>query len=385
MGLKYDAALFAVESTVRVDQDLEVFEASAPIEACHVVIRVPRQKFIPQYVAVFRCFSTVLWICVIVTVCVFTLVHIICVKIERESFVLLYPEQELHDQEYRSTLLAIVRYILGIGQPRIVLVESTTGKIVFFIFVFSILILSTLFQSGMVTLLSTRIRYEEIDTLKGIEESDLVVESPDIGLDMEFLGEEPQFDWLKQKLTDSLKIRCENRYCGVESDFAFYHTNESVSDWNDFYDREIYTILETRGYLTRTTSIVSRFNNRVYYDRRTGDMHEFHDVSEYVMSYPLLYFVERKSFFREVFNDVLTRLLEAGVFYRSTIRLHTELKENFAFAEKTGDTGEPRPYSMTDLKIAFICLCVVALFGVIKYYNMLRVGITWKKAEMIEL
>ncbi|XP_072160626.1 uncharacterized protein [Bemisia tabaci] len=30
-------------------------------------------------------------------------------------------------------------------------------------------------------------------------------------------------------------------------------------------------------------------------------------------------------------------------------------------------------------------LNVVALFGVIKYYNMLRVGITWKKAEMIEL
>ncbi|CAH0382943.1 unnamed protein product [Bemisia tabaci] len=358
MGLKYGVDVFALDINHKFHRNFENFDASFSLDSCQVIIRIPRKDFIPEYIAVFNCFSPTLWMYVLVTLIVFTLIHIMFFKVERNKFPPLYREEELPNPQSLSTLLTIVRYVLGIGQCRIVLIKLMTGKIVFVIIVFSTLTLTTLFQSGMVTLLSVRIRYKEMDTLKELEESDLMIEAGDLGTEMKFFGDDPQFNWIKEKLTDGLEFKPNNIASGLSIDIKDSDSNYSY--YNKTYSRSLEMqmdkLLRSRGFLARFSTRLSKFNNHLYYDFRTGLRYEFHDISERMFSYPQLCFIAKNSFYRDVINDALLRILEGGLYEKVLLNSHRVDKENFALAEREGSGEEPRPFSLIDLRIAFMCL-----------------------------
>lgn len=375
VGLKYGADLVGTSPELQARFNLEDFDVLTPIESCHLIVRVPRKDFVPQYIAVFHCFSPVLWMFVLGTLILFTLIHSFSAKVEGEYFPTLYPESE---RSSFSTFLSIIRYILGIGQPRIVLIKLWSGKMLFFIFVFSMLILTTLFQSGMVTLLSVRIRYAEIDSLKDLEESDLMVESWNPEADVQVLSSDPQFNWIKEKLTCGIESRCQDLDCDFLLSVDFLNSSSSLIDTNEtrshlsgndkfLAEREIAEIFRTRAYLARVSAEFAKYNNMIFYDVSAGREYESHDVAESIMSYPILYLTVKHSIYLRDINDIVSRFLEAGVIYSRAGMVTSKedvfiadskdiLRDNFLATVNKGSGEKPRPFSLTDLKLAFILL-----------------------------
>ncbi|CAH0383345.1 unnamed protein product [Bemisia tabaci] len=368
-GLKYGVDMHFTGSGAGL-ANRQGLDASPPLASCQLVFRLPRKGYVPQYVTPFYCFSPSLWIFVFLTFLLFTLVHYALVRARGRLF---EPsnDEEAKDHELFPTLMTIYKYILGISQPRLVLIEMMTGKIVFLVIVFSMLILITLFQSMMFSLLSSRVRYEDIDTLEGIEESDMVVQSSDIEMDVRFFGDEPGFDWIKRRLTDGYNFKCplENMLELGPIDFDPFNPGGKLADINETSDfdltpvdtnetrlarREVGTMLKSDAFLYRMTTKYADLKDFVYLDLETRTPYEFHIARERVMSYPLVYFTLRNSFYSDAVNDLLSRLLEGGGFSADVIGQYIVL-DHKRFEEREND-GAPRPFTLTDLMLAFDAL-----------------------------
>lgn len=368
-GLKYGVDMHFTGSGAGL-ANRQGLDASPPLASCQLVFRLPRKGYVPPYVTPFYCFSPSLWIFVFLTFLLFTLVHYALVRARGRLF---EPsnDEEAKDHELFPTLMTIYKYILGISQPRLVLIEMMTGKIVFLVIVFSMLILITLFQSMMFSLLSSRVRYEDIDTLEGIEESDMVVQSSDIEMDVRFFGDEPGFDWIKRRLTDGYNFKCplENMLELGPIDFDPFNPGGKLADINETSDfdltpvdtnetrlarREVGTMLKSDAFLYRMTTKYADLKDFVYLDLETRTPYEFHIARERVMSYPLVYFTLRNSFYSDAVNDLLSRLLEGGGFSADVIGQYIVL-DHKRFEEREND-GAPRPFTFTDLMLAFDAL-----------------------------
>ncbi|CAH0382947.1 unnamed protein product [Bemisia tabaci] len=109
-GLKYGVDVLAADINIKVFRNFEYYDASTYLDSCQLVFITPRAEFIPQYIAVFNCFSSTTWMYVLLTLIVFTLIHIMFFKVERNEFPPLYREEELPSPQSLSTLLTIVRF-----------------------------------------------------------------------------------------------------------------------------------------------------------------------------------------------------------------------------------------------------------------------------------
>ncbi|CAH0391406.1 unnamed protein product [Bemisia tabaci] len=314
-GLKYGMDLCAIGSGVRNQENLQQFLVSPTMESCQCNLRIPRQGFMPQDVVPFYCFSLTVWVFVVMTVLIFIPIHYALAYVHREIILSSDIDEALQNRELFSAAMTIYRYVLGIGQPRLILVEVITGKIVFFVIVFCMMVLITLFQSGMFSLLSSRVRYDDIDTLKEVEDSNLMVQSNNLEIDMQFLGNETEFEWIRQKLTDSFIFKCTHVYCHLQSINTHLVLNDTSADTVEERQarKEIDSILKNNAFLMRMTTKHTDLNDLIYSDAVTGIEYEFHIARERVMSYPLMYFFLRNTFYGDVLNDLLSRHLESGL------------------------------------------------------------------------
>ncbi|CAH0392961.1 unnamed protein product [Bemisia tabaci] len=358
LGLKYGVAVLGVEVAGIFASLKDDFDVSPAIETCQLSILVPRKGFVPQYFAIFYCFSPTVWIFVWVTFTFLITVHRAFVFIQQKYFLHVNTNEDNNDAT--PTVMTIYRYILGISQPRLVLIELLTGKIIFFNIVFPTMVLTTLFLSGMVTLLNERIRYHDMNTLDEIKQADLLVQSSDLFDDLMLLADQP-FDWIEQKLSDTFLFRCARLDCVFEDDVEKFMKNISLNDEDDetkLARGEVDAILKSDAFLARTPTQLSKYNNELFFDESTGRVYEFHRVEEYIYSYPKVLLMLRNNFYREEINDGIMRYVESGILGSMTDSTRQRVLQNFQHSQEEEIGGKPKPFSMTDLKIAFICLVI---------------------------
>ncbi|CAH0388890.1 unnamed protein product [Bemisia tabaci] len=354
-ALKYGVDICVIDSGLRNLASLKDFDITPTVESCQLAIRLPRYGYGPQYVTPIYCFSLTLWIFVIVTIFIFTLIHYMLIYLHKELSYSSTTDGVPWDSNSSPTTMTMCRYILGISQPRLIMIEFMTGKIVFLVVSLSMMILITLFQSRMFSLLSSQVRVKDFDTLKEIEESDLAVQSIDIAIDKQFLGDGPEFEWIKQKLVDSYVFICSSFNCTLDpinsKDLGeiLVHSNETSRT-----RREFETILKSDAFLYRMSTKYSGLKELICSDASTGSKYESHLAHERLMSYPLMYFMIPNTFYLDALNDMLFRFFEGDIGpFNFLGPLDSIDLKNF---EQKDIEGAPRPFTMIDLKLAFVFL-----------------------------
>ncbi|CAH0386759.1 unnamed protein product [Bemisia tabaci] len=364
-AIKYDMVILLIDASSRLrSTNYENYDHLAVTDTGSLCFHIPRSGFKPQYLTVFKCFSQKVWVCFLATIATFLLMHHFHKSFQSQHLAHLYSEYELVQYESLSTALTIYRYFLCVAQPRLLLGKLRSGKILFGTFVFAALILTTLLQSGMVTFLNTRIRYADINTLEHLAASDMLVQSPNLRLDEDFCGREEQLHWLQKRLVGSFHYSYNVYMSEIQ-----YVVNSSFSNVSDceICDRleqfEEFTVaglsamknleasMTSDAFMGITSAQLSRRNWGFMEFRR---IFEYHTTRECLASYPLMYFMPRHMFARDDLNDVLSRSFEVGLVDKEyeeiryfTLMLQIEVKEEVVMR---------RPFSMRDLRIAFICL-----------------------------
>lgn len=110
---------------------------------------VPDKGYMPSYLIPARCFSAIVWLWTILSVATFVTVH----EGYRRFYLMTGVDPTV---ESVSTFFIVYRFILCAAHPRLLL-GHPTGRILFVVFSFSCLVLTTAFLSTMVTFQSIRL------------------------------------------------------------------------------------------------------------------------------------------------------------------------------------------------------------------------------------
>ncbi|XP_072161401.1 uncharacterized protein [Bemisia tabaci] len=207
-ALKLNLDMFIFEATNFPLRDVSMFDFSAAIQSCSFCFATPRSGFVPQSILPFKCFSLEVWTVILIAVLTILAAIYIFHYLQRTRFNLLYSERERLTFEHTSVILYLYSF-LTIGSPsRLLLGRVVTGKILFLIVSFFVLIVVTVLQSQMTTLLSKSLRYPEIDTLEDLSNSNLFIQTQDMETSLERLQDYSFYNSLKNKLTEGTLLLC---------------------------------------------------------------------------------------------------------------------------------------------------------------------------------
>ncbi|CAH0392708.1 unnamed protein product [Bemisia tabaci] len=289
-----------------------------------------------------------------------------------------------------------------------------TGKILFLIFSFAVLIFPSVIQSRMFELLSLYARYPEIDTLEDLTESEIFARVPNIEAFSRIMKQWPQYESLKKKLIqdynfyeniDSGGVTAETGWCWSYefleflSEMSWTSFTKSSSDPN--MSSEIMNSSLVRGFLALQTNELAHMNmdayalsvpgmflsqeNFLFKSQFVPHGIEVHRVKECLVSYPFSYRMPKNSFFLEPLNRKIVQLLESGLVKN---RLEIVLTgrytgdgmdvgaQNFFGVQryKQAVDDAPRPFTMLDLQIAFISLGVGHLLAFLAFIAELLIN-----------
>lgn len=248
-------------------------------------------------------------------------------------------------------MLTVYAYFVCGSPPTLTLGRLVTGKMIFTIFSFSALIISTAFLGSMTTLLSNRVLYPEIDSLRTLEESDLFIETlNDLDMDIDFFA--GRLESLRGKLVKN---------------YLFYES--------ELFDQELYSS-ENLDFMLNVSHIFSKSTsnaflvgmpfmsnpreNVIILQTHLQEPVEYHLMKECLMMYPLTLPILKNSLFYDKLNQVIASMLETGHAGRI---LDDTTKDLIKWGNSSAreEHVEPRAYDMNDLQSAFFGL-VVGLF-----------------------
>ncbi|CAH0392831.1 unnamed protein product [Bemisia tabaci] len=351
--------------------DWSAFDYSVTIESLTLCIATPHSKHVPQYLVIFKAFTPVVWAFILITISVFVHMQYAFQLSQRQIFQHLYTETEIRTYEGTSSLLTVFSYFICGHPPRLLLGQYHTGKVLFTIFSFSALIISTVFLNGMTTLLSSQVRYPEIDTLKEFEEAGISLQMPNTNVSLDFLSQDKKYDALGRKITRTLQFitrsvvmemeenkELDDFYTEPKSDKLNLTGEVEMDKYMSEILRNVAAILEADAVLESIPEGV-RAKKRVKLGRFLHeDPIEYHLVAECLMSYPVFFPILKNSFLFEKLNAMLARFLEAGLTQKTFKKV-----TNYEFNDTASSAAEePRPYNLYDLQPAFIIL-LIGLFS----------------------
>lgn len=268
--------------------------------------------------------------------------------------------------------LTVYSYFICGSPPRLLLGHLSTGKILFLIFSFSVLIVSTLFQSGMTTLLSDRLRYPNIDTLSGLVESDLFIQSIEPKKTHSYFDQQPQYDGIRDKLLTSYHdynmLLLDPFYRNYSGDTLLLHDINGraratmiSTDGNRTAKKimeNINSMMESDAFLLSAPYTFIRKNTVTLTELKTGQGYNYHVVKECLTTYPLLFPFLKNMFLFDEISSIIAQLLETG----HVKRKFEEANGFYSFsmvASPQKDIAEARrPYNLTDLQPAFFSLLI---------------------------
>ncbi|CAH0762192.1 unnamed protein product [Bemisia tabaci] len=188
------------------ETDFTKFDFSGTAQSCSHCFATPRSSFVPQYLLPFKSFSLSVWSAIIATVLTLYVTLYAFYYTQWALFERFYSEEVRLDFQNTSVSFILYSYFT-VGCPsRLSLGRTMTGKILFVIISVFVLIIVTLFQSELTSLLSTFLRYPDIDTLEDLSSSDLSIQTRDLNTSVELLRESEFFDALQHKFTEKLLL-----------------------------------------------------------------------------------------------------------------------------------------------------------------------------------
>ncbi|XP_072161284.1 uncharacterized protein [Bemisia tabaci] len=387
-SLRYGIDLIFLSSGImREGADFSKYDFSISFDFNAVCIATPHSVYMPQSLVVFQGFKPVVWFFIAVTIVIFCAMQCLFQYAQSELFYRLYTNAEIDYYRDSSSLLTVYAYFICGSPPSLHLGQLYTGKVFFVIISFSAIIISTVFLSGMTTLLIDRVLYPEIDTLKSLEESDLLIQTLEYTKDetMRMFEQLDQTEPLKSKVVDSFRYYSlmmiddafsESNLTAI-SDFTMFESffsgmKEKFGNVNEEVIENFRSMGETDAFLVDVPfSSSSKVNLRIknYF---TDIWFEYHIVRECLMAYPLMSPFKRGSFYFEKYNWMLAQYFENGL-ARRLLEDFADISQIIFEDPEVEDKGEPRPFSINDLQSAFIGLSIGLFLSFLAFLGELSV------------
>ncbi|CAH0389895.1 unnamed protein product [Bemisia tabaci] len=368
--------------------DFSKYDFSIGYDISAVCIATPHSGYMPQSLVIFQGFKPVVWFFIAVTIVIFCAMQFLFQYAQSELFYRLYTNAEIDHYRDSSSLLTVFAYFICGSPPSLRLGQLHTGKILFVIFSFSSIIISTVFLSGMTTLLSDRVMYPEIDSLKSLEESNLLIQIADGFKDdiLKILEQLDQTETLKSKVVDSFTFYT-NMIIGddafsnltlappfdyTEHKYILPTKNEIYGNVNEEVLENVRSVGETDAFLVEVPFSSSSKENLRIRNILTYEWFNYHLVRDCMMTYPVMIPFMRGSFYFETVNWMLAQYFENGL----ARRLLDDFEQNCRICleePEVEDSGEPRPFTMNDLQSAFIGLSIGLFLSFLAFLGELLV------------
>ncbi|CAH0388926.1 unnamed protein product [Bemisia tabaci] len=386
IGLKHNLDLILCEGGFRLNQsEQSKFHYSPSFDSVSFCILAPRRGFMPQFLVVVKCFSPPVWVAMIMALVTSWLMQWLFQWFQVTHFAHYYSETEIFTYENSPAFFTIYAYLLSGSPPTLLLGKFFTGKICFLIFTFLSLILGTVLQSGMTTLLSSYVRYSDIETLKEFEQSELHIQTYDIEFLSDLLdhaGHSPlktrlsqsilyYYDYIEYNLFEMYHAFFENKHNLEFSKNDTSLTGEEFSSQNKI-EKNLALTVAADAFLARVPYETQSVKNRITYGY-LEDI-EFHIVDECLTTYPYSHLVVKNSILTDVQDNITTWLLENG----EIANLLRTLKPFFDTEAQEACSGEGslRSFSMIDLQLAFISLGLGHFISVLVFVIELYIGLS---------
>ncbi|CAH0383136.1 unnamed protein product [Bemisia tabaci] len=327
MYLMYNIDLLIFRDGISTGEtDFTKFDFSAAVQSCSHCFATPRSNFVPQYLLPFKCFSVSVWLATTVGVLALYFVFYAFHYSQWTLFRQLYSEEVQRAFQNTSVFFILYSYFL-VGCPsRLLLGTFVTGKIIFTITSFFVLIIVTLYQSKMTELLSMFVRYPDIDSLEDLSNSNLLIQTRDLNQSMGLLQD---YAALRNKLSESYKfyfVWSEH----FENNWEQYGNNLTVGSQlsNDQDERTDSFLREAKEIKSNMQSIMASDaievavsslrqdfqGNFLLRGEYTAGSTEFHLVKECLMTYLLtLRFLKTSTIWMNLFLKRVNALVESGI------------------------------------------------------------------------
>ncbi|CAH0777388.1 unnamed protein product [Bemisia tabaci] len=255
IGLKYAVSLHTFDTGVfQIDSDFSILDISVSIDSQSLSIATPHSEFIPQSLVIFKCFNLTVWICVLVTIISFILIQRVFQDAQCKLLHRLYTETQINHYGDTSSLLVVFAYFICGRPPSLLLGRWYTGKVIFLVFSFAAIIISTVFISGMTTLLKDRMPYPEVDSLNALEESNIFIQVVETNETKRLLDHLDVSKSLETRLLDDLT------YYGRTA-FVFVVAPPSSNETFDWEQRNIREITRNALIISETDAFLINIPN----------------------------------------------------------------------------------------------------------------------------
>ncbi|CAH0382873.1 unnamed protein product [Bemisia tabaci] len=361
-GQKHNVDIFVAQIFATPDEvDLYRFDFSVGVEMESTCILAPHSKLMPQFLVPFKVFTFAVWCFILVTAAVFVLKQYVFLKAQGGLFQDMYSETEIVQYSTSSSVYMIYGYFICGSPPRLLLGKLFTGKILFFVFIFSAFIISNIFLGGMTTLLTNTVQYPEIDTLKDLEDSDLFIQVASVESAATYFAQLGLSEKLRAKLSSDVMyhITAETETIDASLLWETVISNREIALVSEQFANNFRVFLENDAFLVDLPYSLRSESRVVTKWWPLWETFEYHVVEECLKTYPTIFSFLKNSFLFPAFNKKITQFLETGLI--KAISGKKNSYQGMKAAAASSSDEEPRPYSLNDLQLPFLCL-VAGLF-----------------------
>ncbi|CAH0383763.1 unnamed protein product [Bemisia tabaci] len=323
VGLKFDIDLQPFEYGLNVEgANYSKYDFSVSVDTRSLCFATPHSGFMSQGLVIFKSFSPLVWTLIVITIVCFWIILGIFHYLQCKVFYFFYPDAEVEFYRNSSSLLTVYAYFMCGSPANLRLGHLSTGKALFVIFSFSAIIITNAFLGCMTTLLSKRVQYPEIDSLKALEESELLIQIAfnDLELEQEMLYQQNQSKVLSAKLVSNLY---EYSLAIFSEDFPLNYfivseDNESSADSNFIKNRimeigkNIFSMAAMDAAMISVPFFSSRKENVLIGHGLQVEI-EYHLMQECLVTYPVMFPFLKNSFLYDKLNRIMYQHVETGL------------------------------------------------------------------------
>ncbi|CAH0383559.1 unnamed protein product [Bemisia tabaci] len=365
-GLKYDVDMQPFEFGLSLEGfNYSQYDFSVSVDTRSLCFATPHSSFMPQGLVIFESFSPPVWTLILITFISFCIILDGFHYLQCKVFYFLYSEAEIEYYRSSPSLLTVYAFFMCGSPANLRLGHLLTGKALFVIFSFSAFIITNAFLGCMTTLLSKRVLYPELDSLKALEESDLLIQTAlytaDSGKEMFY--QQNLSEMLSAKLVDNLYHYYWKAFEELAlNDFGFYDGHVSSAHYN-FTKNRIGAIEQNTLSMAAMDAVMvsvpfssNRKENLCLKNAFQVEI-EYHMMQECLITYPLMIPFLKNSFLYEKLNRIIYQNMETGHTKIISEGFDIDFRE-FSSEGTHAEDAEPKPYDLNDLQSAFIGLIV---------------------------
>ncbi|CAH0386444.1 unnamed protein product [Bemisia tabaci] len=369
-GLKFDVDLQPFDYGLSLEgTNYSRYDFSVSVDTRALCFATPHSGFMSQGLVIFKSFSPLVWTLIVITIVSFWIILGTFHYLQCKVFYFFYPDAEVEFYRNSSSLLTVYAYFMCGSPANLRLGHLLTGKALFVIFSFSAFIITNAFLGCMTTLLSKRVLYPELDSLKALEESEMLIQifHDDVLAEKEMFSLQNQSEVLSAKLVANLYEYSVAEFREFILDyFSFIKDDEFSADSNFTTNRilEIERNIKSLAAMDATMINLPFSSNRKENIRINHGFHieiEYHLMQECLITFPVMIPFLKNSFLYDKLNRIIYQNLETGHARRMMEGFDTYAMP-FSSEGTDAEGGEPKPYDLNDLQSAFIGL-ILGLFA----------------------